>query len=295
MNRGFDVDRFVGVFLCVLGLSCLIIALVYINAVPPKAYYLPSKEGVIKMARGAPDYSNVKVGEYSIRLDDMGELAARLGSPLIYDRGGEIVLMDTFKHGLSGWNSEATGTGASVSLTTDYWQTDSFSAKLMGGSDGTRRGSLYRNVALTNMDSIATEVRVIITEDVETFEIDIILYDGTTRYWTVLDYKVSTDELRIMDENNAMQAISGASSPNTQSYTFNFMKLVLDWENKTYHKVLFNGYKYDVSDYVISNDIDATAPRVQILVRTISTATKNGYTIVDNIIVTRGEKKDMSD
>jgi hypothetical protein len=295
MKHGYEVDRIVGVFLSVLGLCTLIGSLVYINLIDPTTCYTIDNEGVNTMARGAPDYSNVKVGEYSIRLDDMGEMAARLGSPMIYDRGGEVILIDTFQYGLTGWNSEATGTNAAVTLNNAYWQTGGYSAKLMGGSDGTRRGSIYRNLALVNMDSIALEARALIHEDVETVEVDIILYDGTTRYWADLAYTVATDELKVYDENGAMQTISGTVSPNTQSYTFNFIKLVLDWENKRYHKVLFNGFKYDISEYDLKSDADATAPRVQIMVRAISTATKNGFIQVDNVIVTRGEKKDMSD
>lgn len=54
------------------------------------------------MPRGAPDYSNVRAYGPLHRLDDQAELAARLGSPVVYDRRGNIVWCTDFSHGLQG-------------------------------------------------------------------------------------------------------------------------------------------------------------------------------------------------
>ena len=75
--------------------------------------------GVMLMARGLPDDSNV-VKEYDIyTLDDMGELAARLGSPMTYNRYGNILMLEDFERGLNAWSITLAGVGAEVVITPD--------------------------------------------------------------------------------------------------------------------------------------------------------------------------------
>jgi len=55
------------------------------------------------MPHGAPDDSNVlKIGE-DYRLDDLSELAARLGSIVNYRRTGDVYFMEDFSYGLERW------------------------------------------------------------------------------------------------------------------------------------------------------------------------------------------------
>jgi len=51
--------------------------------------------------RGAPDDSNVLSTSTFYRLDDMAELAVRLGSPVQYLRSGNIVFCTTFEDGFN--------------------------------------------------------------------------------------------------------------------------------------------------------------------------------------------------
>jgi len=66
--------------------------------------------------RGAPDDSNVLSTSTFYRLDDMAELAVRLGSPVQYLRSGNIVFCTTFEDGFNRLSYHAPVLGGSVSL-----------------------------------------------------------------------------------------------------------------------------------------------------------------------------------
>ncbi len=71
------------------------------------------------MARGLPDAGNVVKGHDLYALQDMAELAVRLGSPMSYDRYGSVLLLEDFERGLNAWSKTILGVGGSISLTSD--------------------------------------------------------------------------------------------------------------------------------------------------------------------------------
>jgi hypothetical protein len=55
------------------------------------------------MPRGQPDWGEYSPQEEVSKSLDLAELAARLGSPVIYDRNGTVLFIDTFQYGLIHW------------------------------------------------------------------------------------------------------------------------------------------------------------------------------------------------
>ena len=88
----------------------------------------------------APDYTKivqvVDAEDIFGKLSTIGlaELAARLGSPTTYERRGALIFADIFDSGLSKWNTDTSGAGASVALTALYASVGKYSAMLTAGS-----------------------------------------------------------------------------------------------------------------------------------------------------------------
>jgi hypothetical protein len=55
------------------------------------------------MGRGQPDWGEYAPQEQVSKTLDLAELAARLGSPVVYDRNGTVLFMDTFAYDLIHW------------------------------------------------------------------------------------------------------------------------------------------------------------------------------------------------
>jgi hypothetical protein len=67
----------------------------------------------------SPDYSKYLLTSVRFSLQDLGELASRLGSPDLYDRRGVVIAMDDCSHGLARWAFNAGGGPGTVSITAD--------------------------------------------------------------------------------------------------------------------------------------------------------------------------------
>jgi hypothetical protein len=59
---------------------------------------------------GYPDYGNDPLA-LALQVTDLGELAARLGSPYNILRSGKVIYMDTFEDGITRWISSISGDG----------------------------------------------------------------------------------------------------------------------------------------------------------------------------------------
>ena len=62
---------------------------------------LPTGQG----GRDYPDFGITDTVQAKSIITDMGELAARLGAPNVFDRLGSIVWYDDFQYGLSRWTA----------------------------------------------------------------------------------------------------------------------------------------------------------------------------------------------
>ena len=60
------------------------------------------------MAHGARDFGIYAPKETIVTIEDLGELAVRLGSPVNYDRKGDVVWVDGFEDGIDKWDIDLT-------------------------------------------------------------------------------------------------------------------------------------------------------------------------------------------
>lgn len=61
------------------------------------------------MPRGMPDWGEYSPQEVVSKLLDNAELAARLGSPVLFDRRGTVIFMDDFNCGVNHWDTVTKG------------------------------------------------------------------------------------------------------------------------------------------------------------------------------------------
>jgi len=86
------------------------------------------------MAHGAPDWGAFKPGTTVYSLSDMAELAARLGSPVTFDRRGEVMWMDDFEGSVNKWVDSLDGVGSAAELSDDHVYNGAKSLKITTGA-----------------------------------------------------------------------------------------------------------------------------------------------------------------
>lgn len=241
------------------------------------------------MSRGAPDYSNVKAANPLHRVDDLAELAARLGSPVTHDRGGSVLFLDSFTYGLGGWDATGYGTGASVALVPTPFRSGPFAVKMVAGSDGASAAKIVRRVPYPVLNQYGLEMSY--RMEANTAYIDMVLsrMDGTNEHSFYVRYDNLLNELQIKDSDGNFEAVATGMELWGDRAIFHNLKLVVDLEDDEFVRLVSNDCPYLLTDkpaYVFAN---ADNPHVRIDVKLWGNAGANGFSYFDDVILTQNE------
>lgn len=222
-------------------------------------------------------------------LADLGELAARLGSPVTYDRRGEVVWYDIFENSLSPWNTSALGTGAVVEAVTTDTDLEGKAAKLTGGSDGVRTATLTRRFSLTSLQKVGFEVSVYYTTTgFEHILLDVARYDSVNLHWGAIRILGTNSQEYLDSDNNytefATETVWGSTAP-----IYHNLKLVVDMDNDEYVRFLYDETEYDLSSIAIRSQASAVEPQHVIQFTVKSADGQNDIVQVGRAIVTGNE------
>ena len=242
------------------------------------------------MAHGHKDYGPGAPTSTVYAVLDMAELAARLGSPHVYDRRGNILFMTNFDGSLSKVMTSA-GYGGSVTISNEKAHYSHFSAKLVTPATTGQQASIYKLLAYPVLSKMGVEFSWLTTADPQYLNLLFKLLDGA-RYWDAkIRLNAAADKWEYQDEAGAWaeagaEAVQGYSSAYGK---FNHIKLIVDWVNKEYVELLVNDESFDLSGKGIWNDASVTSPRlyIDIEITTPSNAARTCY--LGHFIVTINE------
>lgn len=241
------------------------------------------------MAHGAPDYSNVRKEAYIHRLDDMAELANRLTDDLSLDRRGDVLFVENWQYGLNRWQQFPLGTGASVDLSNDNFVSRGVSLLLTGGSDAQRNVTVRYYLPYVEITKNGFEVRVLEDTNVEQIRLQIqLVNDGDYSYGAAV-WDIDAKTIQIVDDTGTWITVhSGFDNPYSVK-TFSIFKLVIDYENSAYVRLIFNNEIIDLSSYSLYSGTTSTADNMHVLLQVKSKETVNGTAYFDNMIITGNE------
>jgi len=242
------------------------------------------------MPRGAPDYSNVRGTATLERATDYGELAARMGSPVIFDRAGIVVFMDTFEHGLTGWQLTASGTGASVAISTEAARMGAFSVKMVTGDDETNASQLYRRFPYPELSKYGFESSILFGSTVRYMIWTIALRDGTNEHQFQIMYTPGDEEFVVTIPGGSSIAILEDIVLDTGYGLFHNVKLVADFDNLKYVRLAVNEQIVDLSDYEPYTFPHDSNPHLGVTFTLYGNDGDNDVVYVDDVIVTQREE-----
>lgn len=241
------------------------------------------------MPRGAPDFGMYAVTEVIASMADSGELAARLGSPDVFDRRGNVVFIDSFGNDLIPYHKVEQGTGASVSVVTDYSRTGAFSCKMVGGSDADSFARLQKWVSYPALTKWGFEIGFTYNEDVEHYDFLIILVDGTDWYYMEIALVPADDALYYLDQAEARQPIATNLGLYSTHYLFNFIKLVADLDSKKFVRVILNETEYPLDTISLRTGVAAAGHFLLARIEVVSPLLSNELAYIDEFIITQNE------
>ncbi len=221
--------------------------------------------------------------------DVLFELAARLGSPVRFDRHGRVVWMDGFEEGISKWATSPQGSGAAAELDSTQARTGGYSCKLTTGSDGLQFVAISKLLVAPMVARYGVEVSFTFDEDLDRILLALNYQDGSVEWQHVLRYVVDDDELQYYDVNKAYQALAPTVPLRESVGLFHTLKLVIDPLEKKYVRALLDDRYFDLAD-IAAPSVALVEARALGVAFTIDTdVAANVVSYVDDVIVTENE------
>ena len=241
------------------------------------------------MVHTLPDYTTKYRLSTIFSQVDVAELAARLGSPNVWDRRGNIIWYDTINSTGNKWNKASNGTGGSCTVSNEYAMFGDYSMKLVGGSDGLKQASMYKKFQLITVGNLGLECAFSTDYNVDYFLLQFEYRDNNI----VQDGRIKVDRtnalLRYMDQNQVYHTIASDLKFATDFTLFNTLKLVVDNKNAEYVRVIYCDKEYDISGIPVRTFASATMGYFSVFLQIFSNDGSNGTGYVDYFILTQNE------
>jgi hypothetical protein len=241
------------------------------------------------IGRDYPDWGGYPVSGQTYPLKDLAELAARLGSPVTYDRSGAVYYLETFRDGLSAWDTLVLGAGPTPALNKEHSHSAGVSVKLDPGTVTGDRCSIFHVEPCPPLSKWGFACRVSTWSICGVLELDMEWADREYRWdvWLTIDLQTST--LSVLGADGAMVNVATIPPITNDPRYFSFLKAVIDPEAHTWCRVRLNSATYDVSGIGLYRVEPLNYDYVQLYIQ----ATSQGYFQkpfwVDDVVMTYNE------
>lgn len=201
------------------------------------------------MAHGQPDFGMYTLAKTIYRLADMGELAARLGSPDTFDRRGEVIWYDDFESGISKWYNLTPGGDIKITQSAEHSRNGGFAAKAFFPAADTANQTLECRLPYPVLSELGFEVSFTTNPSLDFIEFYFVRHDRLNYYRGLIRYNMQTRLLTYYDHENVPQTLNDNLYLHHDDMLFHTMKLVVDFENKRYERLIIDDLVYDLSSY----------------------------------------------
>lgn len=228
-------------------------------------------------------------GSGKSQLGDLGELAARMGSPVTYDRRGSVYWFDDFEDGLSPWLTTNDGAGGSVDIVVSPTFRGGFSCQLVTDDAGGNLASIIKRLAPALLTTYGAEFTFSTLENGKRLYSFFQYNTGTKKYLAGISCHITDGKLYYYSSAGVWTEIDDLVIDDDDKYLFYTAKLVVDLQSKEYVRVLFNQMEYDISGQEIKESADITVPRIEVSFGVTAEGANAATAFIDSVIITIGD------
>lgn len=220
---------------------------------------------------------------------DLGELAARLESVVTHNREGSIVYIETFEYGVNTWHPTLYGTGSEIYISAARSRSRGYSCKMIAGSDGSAAAKIFRSFPLPTLSRYGLEFSWLPEANTDILEWRLSYHDGTDVHHYIARYRTTEDDVQIKDEDGNWLTVV-TSLDLTYTYAdFHTIKTVGDLADDQWERLIINGVEYDLTDYAAYVTAEVAGPDVLPAILIWGNAGANGFSYIDDVILTQNE------
>lgn len=242
------------------------------------------------MVHGSPDWWGNVPDTTVYGGPDTGELAARMGSIVTFDRRGNVVWMDEFENGLGPWEWSGSGANNAVNLGTEITMHGSLAAYLHPGEEELGEALIRHNLPFPVLGGIGIEVAFVPQEHLRTFSIILFLYDGARRYDYQARYNHTAGHVGVCTGDDVFPSVGVPGIQGEGYHNHCIMKMVANCVTHKFERVLFNNHVYDASAHTVYSVVDTDTKPVMVAYITAENTGVYLFDVpVDYAIVTQNE------
>ena len=241
------------------------------------------------MPHGARDDANVEIDVDQYRLDDMAELAARLGSIVTIQRSGKVVFLDDFESGLGGWTTSFRAAGGQVVISNNATYQGGCSSRLDSGIGAIPTTTMTKWIPAFEWSSAGIACMWLVDNDLLSLTWVIKRYSGTRlTTWKVL-YTRAAGTLSYFNAAGAPVVFATPGILAAGYKSFHAFKFVCDMTGVNYGRFYLDGVHYDLSAYLAADVASADLPYMQFSIELRGDTVNNTGATLDNVVLTFDE------
>ena len=222
-------------------------------------------------------------------LADLGEQAVRLGSPVTFDRRGEVVWFDVCDKGLAPYDISGSGTGNKVEVSVFYPLHGGYNLQLTAGSDADHLSQINKLVSNLAMRQAGVEVAFFVTEGVEKFYIHLARHTGIQETISRIQVDCENLTLSYLGSDNAYHSFADISEPRDNWGVYHHLKMAMDYDRGSYLRVIYDEKQYDLSDYALFTGSSVQIACYRLYCRITGRLDFNDTAYIGHVIVTGNE------
>lgn len=239
--------------------------------------------------RGLPDWSSRRLPTAGVTLQDMGELAVRLGSRNLWDRRGNAFFIEDFEGGGISWGTLLSGTGSAAVLSNAQSNSGSYSYHLTAGSTASRISRIYRTLPRPEVGRLGIEAAVLTTTQTEWIQVGIHISTGTQLWLAQLRLDPLNQVIAYLNSGGTYTNLAGTYNLYNASHVWNHVKLVIDENLLEYAYARVNQYVFDLAGIAVQQTATVTQTTMLAYVSSAGSLVANPDIYVDDIILTQNE------
>ena len=222
-------------------------------------------------------------------LADLGEQAVRLGSPVTFDRRGEVVWYDVCDKGLAPYVISGSGTGNLVRVSTLYPLHGVYDLQMHAGSDADHLSQIKKHITNQEMLRAGLEAAFWLPVGGEQFMVTIQRTTGAQELTATVGLNYADQTLDLWTAAGAWESIDTVGAFEDNSGVYHHLKLVVDFESGYFMRMLYDNRRYDLSNYAVRVTADTAIAMYRTVITFVGLSGQNNDVYIGHVIVTGNE------
>jgi len=241
------------------------------------------------MARGQADFGMYAPKEVSASISDMGEVAARLGSIVIFDKRGDVVDFDNFEEPNLRWIDGAIPAGGESFFSYLTCRSGSQSRFIAPNASAGAIRSLSKSYQILGTKRLGVEISLCKLMAASSLILNLWYYDGDDRYKARAKVDANTKKVYIADSVPDWVEVADIDTIMDEYFAFQTIKMVVDFDTKKYVRLLFINREFDISTVSLHSFGSGLTPHYSVLIENEALTVAGGGTFLDDFILTQAE------